>query len=117
MMDETHLDAGAQNIGDAGLAASVNDERSFEMSEKDDYLMAQVSVDEIERNLPAYLRRVEAGEAFVIVKAGKPLAEIKPPLSMHVSLRPYGLCAGEFSVPDDFDEPLPEDMLGEFEGR
>jgi len=23
--------------------------------------------------------------------------------------RPYGLCAGEFLVPDDFDSPLPED--------
>jgi hypothetical protein len=24
-------------------------------------------------------------------------------------LRPIGLCAGEFVVPDDFDAPLPED--------
>jgi hypothetical protein len=22
-------------------------------------------------------------------------------------LRPFGLCAGEFTVPDDFDDPLP----------
>jgi len=87
------------------------------MSEKNDYRIAQVSVDEIEHNLPAYLRRVEAGEAFVIVKAGKPLAEIRPSLSLPLALRPYGLCAGEFSVPDDFDEPLPEEILEEFEGR
>lgn len=26
--------------------------------------------------------------------------------------RPYGLCAGEFQVPDDFDAPLPESELG-----
>lgn len=26
-------------------------------------------------------------------------------------LRPFGLCAGEFTVPDDFDDPLPEDIL------
>lgn len=31
--------------------------------------------------------------------------------------RPYGLAKGEFSVPDDFDEPLPEDILRDFEGR
>ena len=31
--------------------------------------------------------------------------------------RPYGLCAGEFTVPDDFDAPLPEDVLSDFEGR
>ena len=32
-------------------------------------------------------------------------------------LRPFGLCAGEFTVPDDFDDPLPEHVLREFEGR
>ena len=32
-------------------------------------------------------------------------------------LRPYGLCEGEFDVPDDFDDPLPEDVLKAFEGR
>ena len=26
-------------------------------------------------------------------------------------LRPFGLCAGEFTVPDDFDDSLPEDKL------
>jgi predicted DNA-binding antitoxin AbrB/MazE fold protein len=31
--------------------------------------------------------------------------------------RPYGLCAGEFTVPDDFDQPLPEKILSDFEGR
>lgn len=32
-------------------------------------------------------------------------------------LRPYGLCAGEFRVPDDFDEPLPEEIIRQFEGK
>jgi hypothetical protein len=32
-------------------------------------------------------------------------------------LRPIGLCAGEFTVPDDFDDPLPEEILRDFEGR
>lgn len=31
--------------------------------------------------------------------------------------RPSGLCAGEFSVPDDFDDSLPEDVLSSFEER
>ncbi|MCK7578636.1 MAG: DUF2281 domain-containing protein [Chromatiales bacterium] len=31
------------------------------------------------------------------------------------SLRPYGLCAGEFQVPDDFDAPLPDSELELFE--
>jgi hypothetical protein len=31
------------------------------------------------------------------------------------SPRPHGLCAGEFTVPDDFDAPLPDDILQAFE--
>ncbi|MCW5853607.1 MAG: BrnA antitoxin family protein [Anaerolineae bacterium] len=30
--------------------------------------------------------------------------------------RPYALARGEFEVPSDFDDPLPEDILREFEG-
>ena len=33
------------------------------------------------------------------------------------SRRPFGLCKGEFVVPDDFDAPLPEFILKEFEGQ
>jgi len=32
-------------------------------------------------------------------------------------LRPYGLCKGEFVVPDDFDDPLPDFLLDAFEGK
>ena len=31
--------------------------------------------------------------------------------------RPYALAVGEFVVPDDFDAPLPEEILRDFEGR
>jgi antitoxin (DNA-binding transcriptional repressor) of toxin-antitoxin stability system len=84
--------------------------------------MIQISIDEMKRDLPVYLHRVEAGETLVIVKAGKPVAEFKPFTSNSVDspsqkLRPFGLCAGEFIVPDDFNEPLPESILAEFEGR
>lgn len=32
-------------------------------------------------------------------------------------LRPFGLCAGEFVVPDDFDAPLPDEILEAFESE
>ena len=31
--------------------------------------------------------------------------------------RPFGLCAGEFTTPDNFDDPLPNNVIEEFEGR
>ena len=79
--------------------------------------MLQISVEEMQKELPFYLRRVEAGETVVIIREGKPIAELTPMQSTQPQQkRPYGLAAGLFTVPDDFDEPLPEDILQQFEG-
>lgn len=79
--------------------------------------MSTISVQEdIQSDPQAFVRRVEAGEAFVVVRGERALAEVRP-LSAPVSHpRPFGLCAGQFTVPADFDQPLPEDILKEFEG-
>jgi len=79
--------------------------------------MTEVSIEEIKRDVLAFLHRVEAGETLVVLQAGKPLAEVKPLTPLKNGLRPFGLCAGEFVVPDDFDEPLPEEIIREFEGE
>jgi antitoxin (DNA-binding transcriptional repressor) of toxin-antitoxin stability system len=78
--------------------------------------MMSVTVDEIQSDPSKYLRQVEAGETFVILKADKVIAELRP-IASSKQLRPFGLCAGEFTVPDDFDEPLPEEFLSAFEGK
>ena len=83
---------------------------------KDNHGMMQVSVEDIQQNLIVYLQRVEAGETLVIVRAGQPVVEMKPVKTGAETLRPFGLCAGEFAVPEDFDAPLPEDILRAFEG-
>ncbi|MEH2316222.1 type II toxin-antitoxin system Phd/YefM family antitoxin [Nostoc sp.] len=70
--------------------------------------MNWISIDEIKRDFLGYLQRVEAGETLVILRAGKPVAEIKATVTAPDTSRPFGFCAGEFIVPDDFDEPLPE---------
>ncbi len=77
----------------------------------------QISVDEIKRDLTKFLKRVESGEKLVLVKEGRPLAEIEPVKQGDSKVRPYGLCDGDFTVPDDFDAPLPEDIIKEFEGK
>jgi prevent-host-death family protein len=79
--------------------------------------MTLANVDEIKQNLPAYLERVEAGETVVITQAGKPIAELKPLDEPDKQLRPFGLCAGEFTVPADFDDQLPESVLSDFEAQ
>jgi antitoxin (DNA-binding transcriptional repressor) of toxin-antitoxin stability system len=47
----------------------------------------------------------------VILQADKAIAELKPIASSSKQLRPFGLCTGDFTVPDNFDEPLPEEIL------
>jgi antitoxin (DNA-binding transcriptional repressor) of toxin-antitoxin stability system len=79
--------------------------------------MQKVTVDEIQRDPLKYLNQVEAGESFVIVQADKPIAELKPITTTNKQRRPFGLCAGEFIVPDNFDAPLPDEILNAFESR
>ncbi len=79
-------------------------------------LMTLIAVEEIKRDLPTYLHRVEAGETLVLTRGGKPFAEIKPLAVVVNGLRPFGLAAGEFTVPADFDDPLPEEVIKDFEG-
>ena len=79
--------------------------------------MSTVTANDVENNMHDVLRRVEAGESFVVLRDKKPVAEIKPiSASLQGGLRPHGLCAGEFRLPDDFNQPLPESVLNDFEG-
>ena len=48
------------------------------------------------------------------LKNQNPPKEVTPKIK---KLRPFGLCAGEFIVPEDFDAPLPEEILNAFEGK
>lgn len=81
------------------------------------FIMLNVTVDEIQRDPLKYLRQVEEGETLVIIRSDQPIAELRPITQSNKQLRPFGLCAGEFTVPDDFDAPLPEDLISAFEGK
>lgn len=78
--------------------------------------MSTITVQEIERDPHAFVQRIESGEPFVVVRDQRPLAEVRPMLAPATQLRPFGLCAGQFKVPADFDKPLPDEILKEFEG-
>lgn len=78
--------------------------------------MLNVTIDELQRDPLKYLQQVETGETLIIFRSDQPIAELKP-IAKSQSLRPYGLCSGEFVVPEDFDAPLPDDLLNAFEGK
>ena len=54
-------------------------------------------------------------EHFGGIGARRVLVTILEPKDIVVEPRPYGLCAGQFVVPDGFNNPLPEAILALFE--
>jgi antitoxin (DNA-binding transcriptional repressor) of toxin-antitoxin stability system len=70
--------------------------------------MTNISPQEMASDPAALLDRVEAGERVLVVRGGRAVAELRPIPQPQSSLRPFGLAAGAFSVPDDFDAPLPD---------
>ena len=76
--------------------------------------MHQVSVHEAKTHLSRLLRRALAGEDVVITRSGKPLARLVPIEENHPV---FGVDEGRFVVPDDFNDPLDDDLLRTFEGR
>ena len=71
-----------------------------------------VNVYDAETHFSKLLERVALGEEVVIARNGTPIAKLSPLASKH-DREPGG--AEGLVVPDDFFEPLPEDVMRHFE--
>jgi len=78
--------------------------------------MRTVNVHEAKTHLSRLLEAVEAGEEVLIARAGRPVARLGP-LTGGAQPRRLGVLAGRFTVPDDWDAPLPADVLDAFGGE
>ncbi len=78
--------------------------------------MSLVDICDFEHDFAAYMKRVEDGETFIVTRNRKPVAQLGQITLPEGQSRPVGLYAGQFVVPDDFNDPLPEDMLLLYEG-
>jgi prevent-host-death family protein len=72
------------------------------------------NVHEAKTHLSRLIERVADGEEVIIARAGVPVARLVP-LARPEHARPLGTEIGRIVIPDDFDEPLPPDVLGAFE--
>jgi len=75
--------------------------------------MITLNIDDIQHNLSEFIKLIQEGNSLIITQADKPIAEIKPLSTKppQKERRPIGLCEGEFVVPDDFNDPLPEEII------
>jgi prevent-host-death family protein len=75
----------------------------------------EVNIHEAKTHLSRLLQKVASGEEVTIARAGVPIAKLVP-VEVKQQIRPLGFARGEVWVADDFDAPLPDNLLKEFYG-
>jgi prevent-host-death family protein len=76
----------------------------------------EVNIHEAKTNFSKLLQRVILGDEIIIAKAGVPVAKLVRYVSKK-GKRPLGFLKGEIWMSDDFDAPLPPDILAGFLGE
>ena len=74
------------------------------------------NIQEAKNNFSKLLHEAASGKEVIIAKAGKPLARVSKFDSGKLKIR-FGVLKGKVTVADDFDAPLTEEILSEFENR
>lgn len=77
--------------------------------------MTIVNTHEAKTQLSRLLVRVQMGEEITIARAGKPIARLVPASSAPLPRQP-GSAKGMISIAPDFDAPLADEIIAEFEG-
>jgi prevent-host-death family protein len=76
--------------------------------------MKTVNIHAAKTQLSRLVEDAAGGEEIIIAKSGKPIARLCP-LAPPPKRRVLGTLNGKINIPDDFDAPLPDDMLDLFE--
>lgn len=76
-----------------------------------------MDVREAETKLSSYLDQLAQGETILLCKHDIPIAEIRPLPPPRTGKRPIGLEKGKLTVPKEFFDPLPQEMIDAFEGK
>ena len=75
--------------------------------------MQTVNIHAAKTNLSSLVEKAAAGEEIIIAKAGKPVARLVP-LEEPDFRKSFGILKGKIRVSDDFDAPLPPEILKSF---
>jgi prevent-host-death family protein len=75
----------------------------------------EVNIYEAKTHLSRLLQRVAEGEEVTIARAGVPVARLVA-VERNKNARPMGFARDEIWMADDFDAPLPDELLAAFYG-
>ena len=76
-------------------------------------MVTTVNIHEAKTHLSRLLKRVAVGEQIIIARAGTPIARLTPYKDQGHE-RVAGRDRGLFTVPDDFNAPLPDEVIETF---
>jgi prevent-host-death family protein len=78
--------------------------------------MRMVNIHAAKTHLSRLVDEVAAGEEIVIAKAGRPVARLLPFEPRREPRKP-GLLKGQIWISEDFEDPLPEEIMAAFRGE
>lgn len=78
--------------------------------------MITVNIHQAKTQLSKLLNVVANGDEVIIARAGKPIAVLKQ-FGEKKQKRKPGLLKGKLTISNDFDAPLPDDILKSFSGE
>jgi prevent-host-death family protein len=76
----------------------------------------EVNIHEAKTHLSRLLQRVAAGEEVTIARSGVPVARLVAVEPEKEKIRLLGMDRGRIWIADDFDAPLPDELLKLFYG-
>jgi prevent-host-death family protein len=76
--------------------------------------MKQVNVHEAKTHFSKLLDEAAAGEEIIIAKSGHPIVRLVPVLQSSPVV--LGSLKGKITIPDNFDDDLPDDVINGFYG-
>ena len=80
-------------------------------------VVKRVNIHEAKTHLSRFLAELKPGEVLVLCNRNRPVAELWTLKKKSVGKPRIGVAKGEFTVPDSFFEPLPDEILKAFRGE
>jgi antitoxin (DNA-binding transcriptional repressor) of toxin-antitoxin stability system len=76
-----------------------------------------LNIHEAKIHLSRYLEKLQKGKTLLLCKRNEPIAEIRPLPAHSNRNRPIGLAKAQLTIPVDFSDPLPEEIIQAFHGQ
>ena len=85
------------------------------MQEKKVQRTTLLNIQEAQTNLSKHIDDLKDGDRIILCRGNAPVAEMLPLADRSAEPGPVGLRRGLAEVPDSFFDPLPNDILDDFE--